>query len=102
MMTKINLRLRLASFFFIFGISIGFGQKNFTDCYIILNQVDKLLGQKDTLSAMRLYESVNEENCNIPKGRFGLFSKIYFKIGQDLPQGNYKLKILSLVFLLHY
>lgn len=82
MMTKINLRLRLISFFFIFGISIGFGQKNIVDCYVIRNQVNKLLAEQDTLRALRLYETMDQERCRANGYEFRNISKTYFEFGE--------------------
>ena len=58
-----------------------YSQKSTVDCRIILNQSFKLLEEGDTISALRLYESLNESICEFQKGIYDHFSKIYYTQG---------------------
>jgi len=64
-----------------FNSTLALCQKDNIGCQLMLNQVDNLLAAKDTLSAIVLYEAINEEVCNVKYRRYGHLSRVYYQYG---------------------
>lgn len=75
-------RLLVIIAFFSFS-NLLFSQKNCIECYNILNQIERILLEKDTLTAIHFFESLDQSKCAIPDGKHYQWSVIYLKRGQE-------------------
>ena len=57
-----------------------FAQNDCIECYNTLNQIDRIIQEKDTITAIFIYEAIDKEKCIIRKGRHLKYSKIYYEI----------------------
>ena len=71
----------LTPFLTLFNLSI-FGQNNQINCYKIFHQIDRMLLEKDTSTAIFLYEAIEEGNCNIRKSWYFRMSAVYHVKGE--------------------